>query len=93
MRPVPAAIYNLSLLYVGMPVALSTTPSNWLLTAFPNVYLYGALKQASAFAMQDERIPLWEAAYAQAVHKAKRRSEDMAYPMNIQMTVTEGMTP
>lgn len=93
MRPVPSGVFNINIQYVSVPVALATTPTNWLLTAFPNLYLYGALKHASAFSIADERIPLWEAAYAQAVHKAKRRSEDMAYPMNLQMVVTEGMTP
>jgi hypothetical protein len=46
--------------------ALSAGPSdgsgtNWLLTAHPDLYLFGALIEAETFGANDERAPLWKA--------------------------------
>jgi hypothetical protein len=35
--------------------------TNWLLTAHPDVYLFGALVEAEMFGVNDERMPLWKA--------------------------------
>jgi hypothetical protein len=37
------------------------TPSNWLLAAHPDLYLFGALVEAEMFGVNDERAPLWKA--------------------------------
>lgn len=50
--------------------ALSVTPVNFLLTQYPQVYLYGALAQASLFMIDDPRAATWESAYKSAVAKA-----------------------
>jgi hypothetical protein len=36
-------------------------PANWLLTAHPDLYLFGALVEAETFGVNDERAPLWKA--------------------------------
>jgi hypothetical protein len=36
-------------------------PTNWLLTAHPDLYLFGALVEAEMFGVNDERAPLWKA--------------------------------
>ena len=51
----------------NIPALTVAAPTNWLLTKAPEVYLYGALKQAAAFEWDDARVPLWQAAYADAV--------------------------
>lgn len=42
-------------------------PTNWLLTNFPNVYLYGALRHSSMYLMNDARIGGWERMYLQGL--------------------------
>jgi hypothetical protein len=42
-------------------------PTNALLTEAPDVLLFGALKEAAPYLVDDERIPLWEAKYNQAI--------------------------
>ncbi len=37
--------------------------TNWLLTSYPGAYLYGALLQAHAYIINDERVPMWQQAY------------------------------
>lgn len=42
---VPDAVYSLELVYEANLAALSdATPTNWMLTKYPNVYVYGVLK-------------------------------------------------
>lgn len=50
-----------------IPALTDTAPSNWLLTLAPDVYLYGTLMQASAFLVEDDRIPLWKSAFDEAI--------------------------
>ncbi len=35
--------------------------TNWLLTAHPDLYLFGSLVEAELFGVNDERAPLWKA--------------------------------
>ena len=51
----------------NIPALTVSNTTNWLLAKAPEVYLYGALMQASAFGWDDNRVPLWQAAYADAV--------------------------
>jgi hypothetical protein len=41
--------------------ALNTT--NWVLTTYPDVYLYGALVHTAPYLKADDRLQIWEAAY------------------------------
>lgn len=51
---IPDAAYTLELTYVQRIPALSdSNTTNWLLTAYPNVYLYGTLFQACQFAFEE----------------------------------------
>lgn len=50
-----------------LPALSEAAPSNWLLTLAPDVYLYGALVQASAFIVEDDRLELWKSAFDEAI--------------------------
>jgi hypothetical protein len=77
LGPTPDAVYTVSLDYYQRFAALSTTPTNWLLTNHPSVYLFAALAEASGYVFNDERMPTWEAKY-QADVQALQRSDDTA---------------
>jgi hypothetical protein len=51
----------------AIPPLTASNPTNWLLSLAPDVYLYGSLMQAAAFLAEDERLPLWKAAFDEAV--------------------------
>lgn len=66
LGPVPDAAYTLELAYLQRIPALSVSnTTNWLLTASPDVYLYGTLLQAVPFTGDDPQ-PFTEL-YAQGV--------------------------
>ena len=68
LAPVPDSDYTLELTYQQRIPALSdSNTTNWLLTGFPNAYLYASLCEAAPWLQDDARIPVLEAKYAQAV--------------------------
>lgn len=68
LAPVPDAVYSLELTYFQRIPALSASnTTNWLLTAWPNAYLYAALCAAQPYLMNDERLPVFQALYKEAV--------------------------
>jgi hypothetical protein len=68
LAPIPDAEYSLELTYQRRIPALSVSnDTNWLLTSWPNAYLYAALLAATPFIMNDERLPIWGQLYTQAI--------------------------
>jgi hypothetical protein len=47
--------------YFQLIPALASNSTNWLLTAHPDLYLFGSLTEAEMFGVNDERAPLWKA--------------------------------
>lgn len=65
LGPKPDAVYSIEAVYFAAVPALSGgNPTNWLLTAWPNLYLFAALSESAPFIGQDERVQVWEAKYA-----------------------------
>ena len=68
LGPNPDAVYTTSMLYYKTFTALSASnTTSDMLTNNPDVYLYGTLLEAEPFIMNDERVPLWLAAFEKAV--------------------------
>ena len=56
----PDQTYTSSIIYYTRIAALTdSATTNWLLTANPDIYLYGALVEAEPYLKNDERMPLW----------------------------------
>ena len=76
--PIPDTSYMGELTYYAKLSKLSTSnTTNWLLTAAPDVYLYGALMQAAPYLQDDARIAVWASMYRaglEEVTKADDRS-------------------
>lgn len=57
--PTPGSAYTVYLVYYGAIPALSAVaPTNWLIAAYPDAYLYGALTEAAPYA-NDRRAGMW----------------------------------
>jgi hypothetical protein len=70
LAPVPDAVYTLTLLYQQGITALSASnTTNWLLTRYPDLYLFGSLALADAYIGDDERIAGWTAAKEAAFNR------------------------
>lgn len=68
LSPTPDQSYAATLTYYQRLPALSdANPTNWLLTNYPSVYLYGALLYMAPVIQEDERLPTWAALYTSAL--------------------------
>lgn len=68
---------ELEIVYYQKIPALSTgNPTNWLLTAHPSVYLYGALTQSAPYLKDDERIATWDTLYQRALASIQTQDQN-----------------
>jgi len=80
LAPTPDVAYTLQLTYYGTIAALSdSNTSNFVSTNHPDVYLYGCLKQASIFLMEDERVPMFTAQFENALEEMRMQQERAAF--------------
>lgn len=63
--------------YAKIPALSDANTTNWLLAAYPNIYLYGACRQAAIFIGDSDRESRMERAYANALNSFKA-SEELA---------------
>jgi len=57
-----------SVYYQSIPALSSSQTTNWLLTKYPQAYLYGCLIKAEGWLQDDSRLPVWKSAYDEAMH-------------------------
>lgn len=69
VAPTPAQDYNFEVLYYERLQPLdSSNQTNWFTIYAPQALLYGSLLQAMPFLKNDDRVPMWQAQYAQVVN-------------------------
>ena len=67
--PRPDAVYSVPIYYYARLAALTVTPTNWLLTNHPNIYLFGALAEAGDWAQDDANVAKWEKKYQAGINE------------------------
>ena len=76
VHPNPDGDYTLEMLYYEKVDALNAgNPTNWLLTYYPDAYLYGSLLHAAPYLAEDVRIQVWASLYKTAVDAINMESE------------------
>ena len=66
--PQPDDSYTLTMIYVArIPTMSADADQNWLMTNYPDVYLYGSLMQSAPYLAEDGRIAVWAQLYSAAV--------------------------
>jgi hypothetical protein len=79
LGPTPDAVYTVSIDYYQRLPALSVTPTNWLLTNHPMIYLAGCLHEAYLYLKDEERAAVWNAKYGLAKDDLQRMDDDAVY--------------
>ena len=54
---------------------LPTDSTNWLMTNYPDIYLYGALAECEMHVQNDMRVAMWKALFDQAIVELNERDE------------------
>lgn len=68
LGPTPDSAYRITLNYYRtIPNLTGSNDTNWLLTNYPKIYLYGALSEAANSLIDEPRAANWQRAYQQSV--------------------------
>ena len=79
LAPVPDSAYTGTLYYYSKIPALASNSTNWLLTNYPQVYLFGSLLAAEAYLQNDPRLPVWGSMYDNAIQKLQGSTDRNKY--------------
>lgn len=90
LKVMPLDATGLEFDYFQKVPPLATTDPNWLLTAHPDLYLFGSLCEAELFAVNDERAPLWKARRDEIFDEISRLNHQTRGPSAIRVM---GVTP
>lgn len=65
--------YTISLSMVGGVALSDAAPTNLILTQYPNVYLFGLLREAAPYLRDADAVSYWTGRYAEALNLAKAK--------------------
>lgn len=80
LNPIPDSTHTLKLTYFSeIPNLSDSNTTNYILSNYPQVYLYGSLLEAQPYILNDERIQVWMTLYNEAVQLINRDDEQGRY--------------
>lgn len=82
-RPSSVAPANLDLWYfAALPGLDDTHTTNWLLSAHPDLYLYGSLVHSAPYLKDDARVQVWETMYQTILSEVELEAAQMTRPQS-----------
>ena len=82
--PVPAATYNVEILYyAAIPGLSAAATSNWVLANFPALYLWGTLTEAANFYEDDDQLTKYGSLFRDALMGANAASVKAEAPFGL----------
>lgn len=73
--PSPDTDYSLELVYYETLPSLEANSTNWLMTNYPDAYLYGSLLHSAPYLQEDVRLQTWSALYQSVVSAINQDAE------------------
>ncbi len=84
----PDENYTVTITYTSDLIPLSASnQTNDILTKYPNIYLYGCLKQAFIFTEDTDQSVIYDGLFSEAIGSANMSEHDAKYPTQPQETV------
>lgn len=71
----PDAAYAIPVIYYKKYDALTVTPTNFLLTNHPSIYLFAALAEANVYTQNESLVAMFEAKYAKELRDVQDKDE------------------
>jgi hypothetical protein len=78
-RPAPASGTVQIVYYQKIPAITVSNATNWLLTKYPDLYLFGALVQAEFYNWNDARLPLIKARVEEIISQIEQATQKERY--------------
>lgn len=77
LGPQPASDTPVTMIYYKKLTGVDeNNADNWLLNEHPDLYLFGTLVMAEAYLANDERIPMWKAAFDESLRELDRSAQN-----------------
>lgn len=93
LAPTPGEDYDVEVVYRANIPALASNSTNWLLTMAPDLYLYGALLEASPYIQNDERLGVWASAVSTVIDQLNIHGERQSFNSGPSTVYLPGPTP
>lgn len=65
---IPDSIYTIQCIYTAAIPAIASNPTNWLITNYPNVYLFASLSELARYTLNTDLFQSSEASYKEALN-------------------------
>jgi hypothetical protein len=78
-RPVPTSGTVKIVYYQKIPALTVANPTNWLMTKYPDLYLFGALVQAELFNWNDDRLPMLKSRIEEIIFQIGQATQKERY--------------
>lgn len=84
----PDIAYTVTITYIADLTPLSVAnQTNDILTKYPNIYLYGCLKQAFVYLQDLDQSSIYDGLFSEAINSANESEHSIKYPTQPQETV------
>ena len=93
LAPTPNENYTLEMVYRKNIPALASNSTNWLLTAAPDIYLYGTLLESAPYIKEDERIQTWALGFSSSIDQLNGLSDRQSFDSGPSTVWLPGVTP
>lgn len=88
VAPVPDGTYALKLTYwEGLASLSGGAPTNWLLLAHPDIYLYAVLAESAPYLKDDERLMVWKSQLETKLEELHQRTWDGQFSGPMRMPI------
>lgn len=77
---------DITLSYYAKIPAISTSP-NWLITNYPDIYLYATLLESAPYIGNDPKIAVWQAGYESAIESLNRTDSESRFGSSPRMRI------
>jgi hypothetical protein len=93
LAPTPNEDMDVEVLYRANIPALADNSVNWLLTAAPDLYLYGTLLEAAAYNPGDPRITIWAAGFQEVMDQLNTLGDRQSFDSGPSTVSLPGVCP
>lgn len=94
LAPTPNLDYALEMVYrANLPALTASNTTNWLLTAAPDLYLYGTLLESAPYIKEDGRIQTWGGALSTVLDQINTLAERQSFDSGPTSVWLPGVTP
>lgn len=94
LAPTPNENFDVQIIYrQKIPALTASNTTNWLLTLAPDLYLYGALLESTAYTKADQRLTVWASAFSECLDQLNNHGARQSFDSGPSSITLPGVNP